>query len=304
MKVTKRTTMYIAGAIAVIILGYFAVFREASVGVESAKVDRGPLTATIEAEGKTRYHERFTVTAPVSGKMFRVQLHEGDRVPKGYILTRIDPAPPRPLDPSQTQPSGVYPYAYNVYVPEDGILTKIFSTSEGIVQAGAPIAEISKPSLLEIIADVLSSDATQIRPHMPVLIENWGGTDVLHARVRLVEPQAFTKVSALGVEEQRVNLIADFIEPPKSLGDNYRVDIKVVLWEGKEVTRVPSSALFRHGDDWNVFVIDGSRARSRIVSIGHRSPSFAQVLSGLEEGEVVIVHPPTSLNEGTRVTPL
>jgi len=114
MKVTKRTTMYIAGAIAVIILGYFAVFREASVGVESAKVDRGPLTATIEAEGKTRYHERFTVTAPVSGKMFRVQLHEGDRVPKGYILTRIDTPPPPPPGPAQKPPSRVLPKPYKL----------------------------------------------------------------------------------------------------------------------------------------------------------------------------------------------
>lgn len=302
MKLTKRTYLYIAGAIVLVLLVYFSVFREGAVAVETAKVDRGEVLATVDAEGKTRYHERFTVTAPVAGKMFRVQLHEGDRVPKGYVLTRIDPAPPRPLDPVQSPPSGVYPYAYNVYVPEDGILTKIFVESEGIVQAGAPIAEISKPSMLEIVADVLSSEATQIRAHMPVRIENWGGDDVLQARVRIVEPQAFTKVSALGVEEQRVNVIADFVTPPPSLGDNFRVDVKVVLWDGPNVLRVPSSALFRNGDQWAVFVVERSRARIRTPSIGHRSPSYTEVTSGLAEGESVIIHPPTSIEDGIRVT--
>jgi multidrug efflux pump subunit AcrA (membrane-fusion protein) len=302
MRFTKRTFAYIAAGLAVLALAYFSVFREAAVTVETAKVDRGEIVATVDTEGKTRYHERFIVTAPVTGRMFRVQLHEGDRVPKGYVLTRVDPTPTRPLDPLQNPLSGVQPYAYNVYVPEDGILTKIFVTSEGIVQAGTPIAEVSKPSLLEIVADVLSSDATQIRPRMLVRVENWGGDGSLQARVRLVEPQAFTKVSSLGVEEQRVNVVADFVEPPRGLGDNYRVDVKFVLWEGKDVLRIPSSSLFRSGDGWNVFVVERSRARTRTVTIGHRSPSYTEIKSGVEEGETVILHPPTSVTDGTRVS--
>ena len=303
MKITKRSLLYssIAIIVALIVL-YFAVFREAAVVVEAGAATRGAMITSIDAEGKTRYHDRYTINAPVSGKMFRVQLHEGDRVPKGYVLTRIDPSPPRPLDPVQTPETGSYPYAYNVYVPEDGILTKIFLASEGIVQAGTPIAEVSKPSMLEIVADVLSSDATQISAHMPVLVENWGGEGTLKAKVRLVEPQAFTKVSALGVEEQRVNLIIDFVTPPKGLGDNFRVDVKVVLWEADNVLRIPTSALFRNGDDWNVFVIDGRKASVRKVEIGHRSPSFAEMISGVSEGEMIILHPPRSVNDGTRVS--
>ncbi len=302
MKAPDRRYIYIGAAVLLLAgLAYFLLLRSDAVKVEGGIVSRGELVMTIDAEGKSRYHERFVITAPVTGKMFRITLHEGDRVPKGYVLTRVDPAPPRPLDPAQTPDTGVYPFAYNVYVPENGILTKIFVTSEGIVQSGTPIAEVSKPSQLEIAADVLSADATKIRPRMPVLIENWGGEGALKATIRLVEPQAFTKVSALGVEEQRVNVIADFDHPPERLGDNYRVDVRIVLWEGKDVLRVPSSALFRDGEDWKVFVIDGSKARLRKVEIGNRSPSFAQVLNGLSEGEAVILHPPNSVADGTRV---
>lgn len=303
MKYERKQILYaVTGLLLAAAVLYFGVLRTDAIRVETGTVSRGELIASIDAEGKTRYHERYSVTAPISGKMFRIQLHEGDRVPKGYVLTRIDPSPPRPLDPSRTPEPGVYPFAYNVYIPENGILTKIFVTSEGIVQAGTVIAEISKPSQLEIVADVLSSDATRISPHLPVLIENWGGEGALKAQIRIVEPQAFTKVSALGVEEQRVNVIADFVSEPGSLGDNYRVDVRIVLWEGRNVLRVPASALFRQGDEWRVFVVESSRARSRSVEIGHRSPSFVEVIGGVSEGETVILHPPNNVTEGSRIT--
>jgi multidrug efflux pump subunit AcrA (membrane-fusion protein) len=303
MKLPERKYIYMgSGVLLLIVLIYFGLFRADAVTIEAGLVSRGELVVTVDAEGKTRYHERYVITAPTSGKMFRITLQEGDRLPKGYILTRIDPSPPRPIDPSRTPDSGVFPFAYNVYVPEDGILTRIFVTSEGIVQAGTPIAEVSKPTLLEVAADVLSADAVRIRPRMPVLIENWGGEGALSATVRTIEPQAFTKVSALGVEEQRVNVIADFDTPPARLGDNFRVDVRIVLWEANDVLRVPSSALFRQGEDWHVFVIERSKARSRKIEVGHRSPSFAQVLNGLSDGEAVILHPPNSVADGTRVT--
>jgi HlyD family secretion protein len=280
---------------------YFGLFRSDAVSVEVGRVSVGELVSSIDAEGRSRYHERYEIKAPVGGKMYRIQLHEGDRVPKGYVLTRIDPTPPRPLDPSRSQEPGVYPFAYNVFVPDDGILTRIFVTSEGMVQAGTPIAEISKPSLLEIVADVLSADATKIRPRMKVMIENWGGSEVLTGKVRSIDPQAFTKVSSLGVEEQRVNVVADFDKRPESLGDNYRVDVRIVVWEASEVLRVPSSALFRQGDGWAVFVLERSRARLRAVEIGHQSPSFAEVLSGLSVDEEVILHPANRVTDGVRV---
>lgn len=303
MKIPERKYIYFAGgSILLALLIYLGLFRTAPVTVETGVVSRGRLVSTVDAEGRTRYHDRYVIKTPISGKMFRITLHEGDRVPKGYILSRIDPTPPRPQDPSQTPPSGVYAYAYNVYVPEDGILTKIFVTSEGMVEAGTPIAEVSKPSQLEIVADVISSDATKIKPKMPVLIENWGGDQPVKAKVRLVEPQAFTKISSLGVEEQRVNVVADFdTTPPPRLGDNFRVDMRVVLWEGDDILRVPTSALFRQGEEWYVFVSEGSRARLRRVEIGNQSPSFAQVLNGVTDGDRVILHPPNSVAEGTRL---
>ncbi|MDM7921434.1 MAG: HlyD family efflux transporter periplasmic adaptor subunit [Pyrinomonadaceae bacterium] len=302
MKIPNNRYLYTGlGIVLLLVVVYFVLFREDAVKVEAGKVTRGELTASIDAEGKTRYHERFTITAPISGRMFRINLHEGDRVPKGFVLTKIDPAPPRPVDPATTPDTGIHPFAYNVYIPQDGILTRIFVTSDGIVQAGTPIAELSKPSQLEVVADILSTDATNVKNHMPVLIENWGGSEPLKARVRTVEPQAFTKVSSLGVEEQRVNVIADLLSEAQGLGDNFRVDFKIILWEGKDVLRVPESALFRIGDNWNVFVVEGSRARLRRIEIGQRSPSYAQVVSGLNDGETVVLHPPNSVSDGTRV---
>lgn len=302
MQLPNKRYIYIgAGVILIAVLAYLALFRDDAVIVEAGKVTRGEVIASVNAEGRTRYHDRFTVTAPFSGKMVRITLQEGDRIPKGYVLTHVDPNPPRPADPTTTPDTGTHPFAYHVYSPTDGILTKIFITSEGIVQAGTAIAEISKPSQIEVVADVLSTDATKIRPHMPVLIENWGGEGSLNAVVRTVEPQAFTKISSLGVEEQRVNVVADFLKPPDRLGDNYRVDVRVVLWEGKDVLRVPESALFREGDNWKVYVIEGGKARTRQVEIGHRSATHSEVLSGLNDGDTVILHPPNSVVDGTRV---
>lgn len=303
MKLPERKYIYIAaGGLAFLIIVYFALFRSEAVRVETAVVSRGEVLSTIDAEGRTRYHDRFTITAPISGKMFRIQLQEGDRVPRGFVLTHIDPSPPRPTEPGRVPDTGVYPYAYKVFVPEDGILSKIFVTSEGMIQAGTPIAEVGKPARIEIVTDILSADAIRVEPHMTVLVDNWGGDSSLRGRVRNVEPKAFTKISALGVEEQRVNVVADFDEPPERLGDDYKVDVRIILWEGKDVLRVPSSALFRIDGEWYVYLVSGSRARLRKVETGNRSPSFTHVVGGLEEGESVVLHPPNNVADGTRVS--
>jgi HlyD family secretion protein len=136
---------------------------------------------------------------------------------------------------------------------------------------------------------------------MPVLLDGWGGDRPLRAQVRLVEPLAFTKVSALGVEEQRVNVIAEFADPPGPLGDAYRVEAHVVLWSGADVLKVPVSALFRRGENWNVFVVDGGRARRREVEIGHRGALEVEIVKGLNAGEHVVRHPSNDVEEGRRV---
>ncbi len=157
---------------------------------------------------------------------------------------------------------------------------------------------------LEIVVDILSTDAVQVRPGAVTLLDEWGGADALTARVRLVEPSGFTKVSALGVDEQRVNVIADFVTPPGPIADGYRVEAHIVVWEGRDVLKVPTSALFRRHGAWCVFVVDAGRARRRSVEIGQRSAADAQVLGGLEAGDTVIVHPSDQVDDGVRVKPL
>jgi HlyD family secretion protein len=173
--------------------------------------------------------------------------------------------------------------------------------SERVVVAGTPLLELSNAAL-EVVMDVLSSDAVKIKPGTPVLVEGWGGDRALPARVRLIEPSGFTKISALGIEEQRVNVIADFTEPNVPLGDGYRIEARLVLWEAADVVKVLLSALFRRGADWHVFVIEQGRAHELRVEIGQRTATEAEVLKGLQEGVAVIVHPSNQVVERVKVS--
>ncbi|CAL1240439.1 efflux RND transporter periplasmic adaptor subunit [Candidatus Methylocalor cossyra] len=176
--------------------------------------------------------------------------------------------------------------------------------SERVVQAGEPILEIGDLSALEVEVDVLSSDAVRLAPGMRVLFERWGSAEPLEGRVKRVEPRAFTKVSALGVEEQRVFVIADLVSPRERwarLGDGYRVEARFILWEAAEALRVPTASLFRHGQGWAAFVVQDGRARLRPVAIGRRAALHSEVLAGLTAGERVVVHPGRELADGSRV---
>ena len=190
-----------------------------------------------------------------------------------------------------------------LYAPTSGQVLRLLQESERTVTAGMPLLEIGDPRALEIVADVLSTDAVKVQAGAPVLVDHWGGGTTLHARVRRVEPSGFTKLSALGVEEQRVNVIADFVDPPGALGDGYRVEVRIVVWEAADVRRVPASALFRYGDAWHVFVVEGGRARRRAVEVGARGAFDAEALDGLEAGERVILHPSDRVEDGVRVRP-
>ncbi len=190
--------------------------------------------------------------------------------------------------------------------PVDGAILRVLTESAGVVAAGAPLVEIGDPAGLEIVLDVLSADAVSIKPGAETWIEHWGGEKRLDARVRLVEPSGFTKVSALGVEEQRVNVVADFASDPAeraSLGDGYRVHARVVVWQKPDAIRVPLSALFRDGDRWAVFVLEADRARKRPIDVGHRGDREAEVVTGLSEGDRVVVHPGDRLTDNARVKP-
>lgn len=188
-----------------------------------------------------------------------------------------------------------------VQAPTDGRVLRVLEESERVVSAGTPLLELSNPSKLEAVIELLSTDAVKVVPGAAVFIEDWGGPGALEGRVRLIEPSAFTKVSALGIEEQRVNVIIDLLESGTTLGDGYRVEGRVVVWETPEALLVPVSALFRRGDTWSLFRVENGIAQVQDVEIGHLTSSQAEVKDGLEEGAVVITHPSKDISDGTRV---
>ena len=389
MKIPSKRLLLSAVLLILAVLGALAL-RPSSVPVETAAAVRGPLRVTIDEDGETRVHHRYTLSAPAAGRLERIGLHAGDPVERGDLVARISPLPLDPrgreqaearlrsaeaakreadaqvdraraaldearrtlartqrlaaaelvpadeLDAARTEvrtleseldslrhrtevaafdaqsaraalhegsssPSG----AIELRSPVRGQVLKVCEECERVVQPGSELLELGDPAMLEAVVDVLSSDAVHIRPGTPVLLR--AGEDEsepeLRARVRVVEPSGFTKVSPLGVEEQRVNIVADLVDPPGPLGigDRYRVESRIILWEGKNVLKVPSGALFRSGDRWSVFRVDGGRARLREVHLGHRNPSEAEILSGLREGDKVVLHPGDQVKDGVRV---
>lgn len=192
----------------------------------------------------------------------------------------------------------------NVYSPVDGRILRILAESESVIPAGVQLAEIGDPGNLEIVVDLLSSDAVKVAPGQEVVIDDWGGDHPISGIVRRIEPYGFTKVSALGIEEQRVNVIVDIDTPREqwqSLGHGYRVGTRIILWQSNEILKIPLSALFRQGNDWAVFRVENGTAQTRIVETGRRNGIEAQILGGLEEGDQVVLHPSGRVGDGTKV---
>lgn len=200
--------------------------------------------------------------------------------------------------------SGPRASAVIVRAPSAGRVLRVLEPSERVVVAGTPIIVMGDVDHLEVMLEMLSSEAVKLSAGMPALLEGWGGDEPLKARVRLVEPYAFTKVSALGVEEKRTRVILDFVDSRVPLGDGYRVTGRIIIWQASSVLKVPIAALFRCGSQWCVFVLDGSRAHRRQVQISHRNALEAEVVSGLVDGQYVLRHPPNEVDDGSRVEPL
>ncbi|MEZ5582590.1 MAG: HlyD family efflux transporter periplasmic adaptor subunit [Candidatus Competibacteraceae bacterium] len=199
---------------------------------------------------------------------------------------------------------GAMPEKVAVTAPVDGQVFKVEQENECVVERGDPLLEIGDPRALEVAVDVLSADAVRIPPAAKVLLQRWGGDGELEGRVRAVEPTGFTKVSALGVDEQRVWVIVDIVSPPEQwerLGDGYRVEASFIIWEGNDVLQVPTSALFRHENGWAVFVIEDECAVLRAVQPGQRGGLMTEIGQGLAEGESVVTHPDDKLDNGVRV---
>lgn len=362
-----------------------------SVAVDSVNAKRGPLSVSVDAQGRTRAKLRYTVGAPISGRLLRIELREGDRIEWGDILARIAPPPidarsaaaaradlaaararQRQADAARVEAASelkranrelvrrsdlsvrgfISPEARETYAqaaqaaaarldvaqatlaaavadvqsaaarllgagsgnstgasdavievraPVSGQVLKVHEESERVVASGSPLFDLSKGNALELVIDVLTQDAVQVKAGDPIRVSGWGGGKTLMAKVRQVEPGAFTKVSTLGVEEQRVNVIGDLADAPSSLGAGYRIEAAIVTWSADEVLIVPTGALFRRGDAWNTFVIVGEQARLRTLQIGHRNADFAEVTAGVEPGDKVIVYPSGLVVNGVRV---
>lgn len=384
----RRITWLVAAAAVVAAIAW--ALRPRPITVETARVTRGPLTATVSGEGRTRVKDLFVVSAPVDGQLQRISLQPGDAVAAGAELARIQPVAPRPFD-ARTRAearaavevaraavdraeaaeqeagvavehadselarseklaqsgavaraelehagheSGIRHHARDaahaavrearaelvrasaavvpttapgdapvpIASPISGRVLRVLRESAGPVAAGTPLLELGDVACVEIRADLLSSDAAAVRDGAAATITGWGGSRPLAARVRRVEPAAFTKISALGLEEQRVHVVLDLVDPlPPGLGHDYRVDLAIVTWSGDSVLRVPARSLFRIGDRWAVFVIRDGGARRVFVELGETDGTLTAVTRGLTEGDVVIAQPSDAIADGTRV---
>ena len=383
----KRTAVVAAAATA---LGAVAVafwLRREPVPVDLGRSDRGPLVVKVDEEGKTRVVDRFVVSAPVAGRLSRLEVHEGDALARGDVVARLDPVPldartraelsarhestraaERAARARELQAAAAAEQAKRnrdrieklakkgVMAPEEreqaelaetvrlreleaarlvaraagfeaaaakaallaaesgggealtvvrcpvaGRVLKIIEESERAMVAGTPLLEVGDPSKLEVVLDVLSRDAVRVRPGARMWLEEWGGPEALPATVRLVEPSAFTKLSALGVEEQRVHVVGDLDRPPAALGDRFRVEARIVVDEVKDVVRIPASALFRKGEAWAVFAVVEGRARLRMVETGLANRTHVEIRGGLAPGDAVVLHPSDRVVDGGRV---
>jgi HlyD family secretion protein len=389
--------IYIAGGLLLVALIAWGL-RPQPVAIDLAKVTSGPMRVTVDEEGKTRIKERYTVVAPLTGQMRRIELKPGDVVRPGHtILTVIEPADPALLDARavasckarvssasaakdqagqmlnkakvaadfgemefrrtkssfeghgtsdqnlkeaemfmrtkqaelkaaqfaeriaqfemeqaestllQVSPgnsAGAEPARMSVPSPIAGSVLNVFRESAGLVTAGTALIELGDPKDLEVVVQVLSRDAVQIRLGADAYLEQWGGEKPLRASVRRVEPAGFTKISALGVEEQRVNVLLDFTDPLEmraTLGDNYRVEARIVVWEKDNVVKVPAGALYRHNGDWAVFRAENGIAKEQIIKVGRNNPLEAEVLEGLQPGDQVVMHPGDRVKDRVKV---
>ncbi len=276
--------------------GAVVASREAELARAARDVDR--LRPLVDAGAATQRELDDAVTAQRVAEQALEAAQFGQRIAE-YELETAEAAAQR-LSP-QADPQADTLFA--VEAPCDGRVLRVMQESETVVTPGTPILEVGDPSQLEVEVDVLSNDAVLIEPGARVELVRWGGGDVLPGRVRLVEPSGFTKISALGVEEQRVNVIIDFVnaEGRHRLGDQFRVVARIVTWEADDVLQVPMGALFRSGDQWAVFRMAEGRAMLQPVAIGQMSTIAGQVLDGLAEGDQVVLHPSDRIEPGVRI---
>ena len=285
---------------------------EASLQLAAANLEQAQADLELAAKELKRAKELFNVNSGnLSQKDLDAAVHK-ERVAREMLRAAEFSQQVRAFELEQAKAAllttstdaGERPESLEIRAPISGRVLRVERESAGSVMMGAMLLELGDPADLEIEVDVLTSDAVRIQPGAKVILEHWGGDEALQASVRLIEPAAFTKISALGVEEQRVWVIARFDDPYdkwKSLGDAYRVEARIVVWERAGVIKVPAGALFRRGEDWAVFVKEGEFAKLRTVEAGHGNGLEMEITSGLNEGDQVIVHPSDRVMEGVEI---
>jgi HlyD family secretion protein len=394
MTLNFRTVFWSAAGLIALALIIYA-FLPRPVPADFATVERGVLTVTVQDEGYTRVREVYTVSAPVGGRLLRVEPEAGDTVSVGQVLANILPSDPAFLDArSQSEAEAALRSAeallgfaqadveraraeadfaqtemdrintlyergtvsegaldrarlalrsanatlntaranvrarqaerdaaaarlmepgdngdarglVEVTSPVSGRVLRLVQESETVVAPGAPLLELGDPEDLEIVVELLSTDAVRITEGAAATLEDWGGAPPLRARVSRVEPFGFLKISALGVEEQRVRVRLDLLDPPQmweSLGHGFRVEPAIEVWRGEDVLIAPVAALFRREGGWACYVVENGRARLRQVEIGQANGVDAEILNGLESGETLVLYPSDRIEDGVQVT--
>ncbi|MEE4237053.1 MAG: HlyD family efflux transporter periplasmic adaptor subunit [Anderseniella sp.] len=398
MAMNLRTVSWTIAGLAVAAAAAWYLFAAEPVAVDTAQANRGSIEVTVTAEGETRVREVYSISAPITGKLERLNLHVGDNVVKAQRVASLRPVDPpirdvrsrlelaaatraseaavgvaeaqvrqansaltfaraefdraselvkrkvisqaamdqaelnirvreaelkqaeaalelrrqelataraREMEPLQLSASvSEDQCCMAVAAPVAGTVLRIVTESEQVVQAGAPILELGDTADLEIVVDLLSTDAVGVMPGMEARIEDWGGEGLLEAKVRRIDPAGFTKVSALGIEEQRVNAILDFTGPPErraSLGHAFKVLVRIVRSRAENALQVPIGALFRHDGNWAAYTVEDGAARLKELQLGRFSMTHAEVLGGLSDADTVIVHPGDQVADGVAV---
>ena len=268
----------------------------ANTALQLTVADRDRMLA-VRQQGSLSESDRDRMKAEALIKAAEVRAAEFALQVSAYELAQARAALDRPANNSSNN-------LLEVKSPVTGCVLKVMQESETIVAPGSQILEIGDPSDIEIEAEILSRDAVTIAPGATVEIDQWGGDQPLGGRVRRIEPAAFTKISALGVEEQRVIVLSDLVAPPataKALGDRYRVEVRVAVWHADEVLVVPAGALFREGNQWKTFIYQNNKARLTSVQTGHSDGHLTEVRGGLQPGTKVLLHPPDTVKDGTAV---
>ena len=283
---------------------------EARRDTAAANLQKASAAHTFAASERARFEKLFANKTISVQELEAAQLRESSAAKEqsaAESALRQAEAELQEFTPARQRTTNAVCMITEIKAPSSGRVLHIFEENSRVVAAGTPLLEIGDPSDLEVVIEVLSRDGAAIPPEASVEFEQWGGGAPMTGRVRLVEPAAFTKVSALGVEEQRVNVIADLLTPPeqrRNVGDSFRVEARIIVWEAADALKVPVGALFRQEDKWATFVIVDGRAQLRQVKVGRTSGVETQVLEGLKPGEQVILYPGSRVQSGNRVTPI